>query len=68
MTSQERLKKLMLPNIGYPDSAHNLGIIYQGYAKDTASFKDIKKAIEYFERAKQWGFSASCNARKLLDF
>ncbi|CEP17147.1 hypothetical protein [Parasitella parasitica] len=46
----------------YPDSAHNLGIIYQGYVKDTSSFRDIKKAIEYFERAKQWGFSASCNA------
>lgn len=50
--------------IGYPDSAHNLGIIYQGYAEDTASYRDIKKAIEYFERAKQWGYSASCNARK----
>ncbi|KAG1077052.1 hypothetical protein G6F42_025103 [Rhizopus arrhizus] len=47
---------------GYPDSAHNLGIIYQGYVKDTSPFRDIKKAIEYFERAKQWGFSASCNA------
>ena len=51
-------------HLGYPDSAHNLGIIYQGYAKDTESVRDIKKAIEYFERAKQWGFSASCNARK----
>ncbi|KAF1801046.1 hypothetical protein FB192DRAFT_1383708 [Mucor lusitanicus] len=47
---------------GYPDSAHNLGIIHQGYVKDTSPFRDIKKAIEYFERAKQWGFSASCNA------
>jgi hypothetical protein len=41
-----------------------LGIIYQGYVKETTAFRDIKKAIEYFERAKQWGFSASCNARK----
>ncbi|KAI8363930.1 hypothetical protein BD560DRAFT_455465 [Blakeslea trispora] len=47
---------------GYPDSAHNLGIIYQGFTQETSRFRDIKKAIEYFERAKQWGFSASCNA------
>lgn len=52
--------------LGYPDSAHNLGIIYQGFVKETSSFRDIKKAIEYFERAKQWGYSASCNARKLV--
>lgn len=48
--------------LGYPDSAHNLGLIYQGFVKETAAFKDIKKSIEYFERAKQWGYSPSCNA------
>ncbi|KAI9480867.1 MAG: hypothetical protein EXX96DRAFT_564521 [Benjaminiella poitrasii] len=47
---------------GYPDSAHNLGLIYQGFTQDTSAFRNIQKAIEYFERAKQWGFSASCNA------
>ncbi|KAG1151672.1 hypothetical protein G6F37_000122 [Rhizopus arrhizus] len=47
---------------GYPDSAHNLGLIHQGFMNETAAFKDIKKSIEYFERAKQWGYSPSCNA------
>lgn len=48
--------------LGYPDSAHNLGLIHQGFVNETAAFKDIKKSIEYFERAKQWGYSPSCNA------
>lgn len=48
--------------LGYPDSAHNLGLIHQGFMNETAVFKDIKKSIEYFERAKQWGYSPSCNA------
>ncbi|CEG67461.1 hypothetical protein RMATCC62417_03889 [Rhizopus microsporus] len=47
---------------GYPDSAHNLGIIHQGFTNETSAFRDIKKSIEYFERAKQWGYSPSCNA------
>jgi hypothetical protein len=57
---------LTIPIIGYPDSAHNLGLIYQGYSNETMTFKDIKKSIEYFERAKQWKYSPSCNARKLM--
>lgn len=39
-----------------------MGLIHQGFVNETAAFKDIKKSIEYFERAKQWGYSPSCNA------
>lgn len=47
---------------GYPDAAHNLGLIRQGLNAITAPFKDSKKAIEHFERAKQWGYAPSANA------
>ncbi|KAI9318686.1 hypothetical protein BX666DRAFT_1930632 [Dichotomocladium elegans] len=47
---------------GYPDSAHNLGLIHQGLVPASVPFKDIKKAMKYFESAKQWGYAPSANA------
>ncbi|SAM05654.1 hypothetical protein [Absidia glauca] len=47
---------------GYPDSAHNLAIIYQGNTNLTLPLRDIKKAITFFERGKQWGYAPSANA------
>lgn len=49
---------------GYPDSAHNLGIIHQGNNDVTLPFRDIKKAISFFESGKQWGYAPSSNACK----
>ncbi|CAO3597041.1 unnamed protein product [Absidia cylindrospora] len=47
---------------GYPDSAHNLGIIYQGNTQLTLPLRDVKKAMTFFERGKQWGYAPSANA------
>ncbi|KAI9257332.1 hypothetical protein BDA99DRAFT_547799 [Phascolomyces articulosus] len=47
---------------GYPDSAHNLGLIYQGHTQATASRKELKKALTYLEQGKQWGYAPSANA------
>ncbi|KAI8069346.1 hypothetical protein BC940DRAFT_24803 [Gongronella butleri] len=47
---------------GYPDAAHNIAIIYQGTTPATLPHKNVKKALEYFDRAKQWGYAPSANA------
>ncbi|CAO3636487.1 unnamed protein product [Cunninghamella blakesleeana] len=47
---------------GYPDSAHNLGIVHQGNNDVTLPFRDVKKAISFFESGKQWGYAPSSNA------
>lgn len=51
---------------GYPDSAHNLAIIHQGNTNSTLPFRNIPKAISFFERGKQWGYAPSSNACKLF--
>lgn len=52
--------------LGFPDSAHNLAILYQAVEPAVGVEKDLKKAVEYFEKAKQWGYAPSANACKLL--
>ncbi|ORY96248.1 hypothetical protein BCR43DRAFT_491346 [Syncephalastrum racemosum] len=47
---------------GYPDSAHNLGLIYQGNSPATKPFRDIKQSLKYLEQGKEWGYAASANA------
>ncbi|KAG2180011.1 hypothetical protein INT43_003798, partial [Umbelopsis isabellina] len=47
---------------GFPDSAHNLAILYQAVEPAVGVEKDLKKAVEYFEKAKQWGYAPSANA------
>jgi TPR repeat protein len=50
--------------IGFPDSAHNLAILYQAVEPAVGVQKDLKKAVEYFEKAKQWGYAPAANACK----
>ncbi|ORX56784.1 HCP-like protein [Hesseltinella vesiculosa] len=47
---------------GYPDSAHNLGILHQGNTPSTLPCKNTQKSLEFFESGKQWGYAPSANA------
>ncbi|RUP08582.1 hypothetical protein BC936DRAFT_140120 [Jimgerdemannia flammicorona] len=45
---------------GFPDSAHNLAILYQEGSPDLPT--DIKRALSYFRQAVAWDYAASANS------